>query len=201
MTEIPALSPAEREQLLALIAESGYRRVHYTGSAEVGLLRALLAVDPPLEVSVMDMDDRWERGFAYFWEEDEFPGIPCPEKPEWLGGVSFYQEGAPDHEIGLRYWPWDSCDQLERIVAFTGRKASTLLILFGDADKNFVGVSGIFEDGGEWETRYKLCPAPFRHPSYDWETPGGLKIGRWKHGIESAFERRQRKRDARSKCE
>ncbi len=90
--EIPDLCAHTKAHILEAIASSGHRTLHYTGAADEGLLRALLAFDPKLELSVMDMPDR--------------------------------------------------------------------------------------------------------HPNYDWELQDGLKIGRWKNGMESAYERKRRSRGA-----
>lgn len=187
---IPPDHPAELvREIVEIIRSSGLRTVHYTGGADEGLLRALIGHRPPLEVSVMDMPDRWGTGYAFFYEEREFGNCLPRERPDWLDGIPFYQEGAPDHDIGLRDWPWDSCDHLERIVTFSGRSAPKLLLLFGYADSNFVGVEGVSENG-KWERTEILRPMPFRHPAYDWEGREQLWVGRWKAGFTSAAESR-----------
>ena len=76
--------------------------------------------------------------------------------PTWMDGVTSYEEGAGRHEVGIRDIPWDGPDQLEKIVAFTGRKPPKLMILFGEAD------------------------LLTRCPSYEWERRTGLSVGRWK---------------------
>jgi hypothetical protein len=187
----PDHPPQLVERIMEIILTSGFCSVHYTGGADEGLLRALAAKRAELEVSVMDMPDRWGTGYAFWYEEREFGNCLPRERPGWLEGIPFYQEGAPDHEIGLRDWPWDSSDQLERIVSFTGRPPPKLLILFGYADLNTVGIEGIFESG-EWERREILRPMPFRHPAYEWDDSDHLWIGRWKAGVTSAYEKEQR---------
>lgn len=177
--EIPDLCAGTIAPILGAIASSGHRTVHYTGAAGEGLLRALLASEPKLELSVMDMPDRWKTGFAFWWDEREFPNTPCPERPEWLEDVPFYQEGAPDHEIAFRDWPWDSSDQLGKIIAFTGRKPPGMFILTGLALMSQCSVSGVFENG-QYETRQILRPMPFKDPNYDWEENGEIWIGRRK---------------------
>jgi hypothetical protein len=127
--KVPALSAETISQILAAITSSGLRTVHYTGAANEGLLRALVAHEPKLEVSVMDMPDRWGTGYAFWYDEAEFGNCLPRDRPAWLESIPFYQEGASDHEIGIRDWPWDSADQLEQIVAFTGRKPPTLWFL------------------------------------------------------------------------
>jgi|GEM_PF-4229896 len=65
--------PAESVALiLDIIRCSGFRTVHYTGRADENLLRGLLGVQPSLEVSVMDMPDRWGTGYAFHYDESEF---------------------------------------------------------------------------------------------------------------------------------
>ncbi len=177
-------------RIMHVICASGLRSVHYTGAADEGLLRALLSHQLKLEISVMDMPDHWGTGYAFWYDEVEFGNCLPRERPEWLEEVPFYQEGSPDHEIGIFDWPWGSSDQLERIVDFDSRRPPEVLILFGFADQNFVGVEGLSEDG-RWERHSIIRPMPYRHPSYDWEIENGLIIGRWKEGTISAYDRRQ----------
>ena len=187
--EIPDLAADTISHILAAIASSGLRTVHYTGAADEGLLRALVAHEPTLELSVMDILDRWGTGYAFWYDEREFRNCLPRDRPDWLEGISFYQEGAPDHEIAIRDWPWDSSDQLEKIIAFTGRKPPKLLIFTALALMNVCSVSGMFES--HWAEREVLRPMPFQHPKYDWEQIGDLWLGRWKEGEVSAYERRQ----------
>jgi len=177
--KVPDLSAETISQILAAITSSGRSTVHYTGAADEGLLRALVAHEPKLEVSVMDMPDRWGTGYAFHYDEREFGQNLPRERPEWLEGIPFYQEGASDHEIAIRDWPWGSSDQMDRIIRFSPRRPPPKLwILFGLADMTEVGYEGI-GNNGEWERGSMLRPAPFRHPSYEWEKRGAVWIGRW----------------------
>ncbi|CAN5888073.1 hypothetical protein BH11VER1_BH11VER1_06690 [soil metagenome] len=169
--------PALVAHIIEVILASPFRTVHYSGAADEGLLRALLADRERLEVSVMDMPDRWGTGYAFWYDKAEFGNCLPRARPDWLEDVPFYQEGAPDHDIALHDWPWSSFDQLARIVAFTGRRPSKLLLLFGHADCNIVGVEGISESG-KWERKEILRPAPIHHPAYEWETLGDFHVGR-----------------------
>lgn len=171
--------PAELvSQITSVIRASGLRTVHYTGHADEGLLRELLAIEPEISLSVMDMPDRWKTGFAFFWEERDFPSTPCPELPDWLEEVRFYQEGASDHEIAIRDWPWDSPDQLDRIVRFIGRPPPKLLIIFGEAETYGAGLEWVVSESEAKQVPVHK-PADFRHPSYQWEKLGEIWIGRW----------------------
>lgn len=191
--ELPPPHSAEVvELIICVIRSSGLHSVHYTGAADEGLLRALLAHEPKLELSVMDMPDRWETGFAFFWDERDFGNNLATDRPEWLEGIPFYQEGAPDHEIAIRDWPWDSSDQLRKIVRFTGRKPPALLILIGDALTYEEDVRAWIPDREEWGTQTIQHPCNFQHSSYDWEQVEELWIGRWKTGKVSYHERRKR---------
>lgn len=175
---VPPHSPTVVELILSCIASSGYRTVHYTGAADEGLLRSLISHQPKLEVSVMDMPDRWGTGYAFWHDEHQFPNCLPRERPDWLECIPFYQEGAADHEIAIRDWPWDFSDQLDRIVRFTGRKAPSMLIILGLADLCKVGYEGT-DENGEWERGSMLRAAPFRHPSYLWEQHGEVWLGKW----------------------
>jgi hypothetical protein len=188
----PDHQPALIAQIMEIILASPFRTVHYTGGADEGLLRALLADRKRLEVTVMDMLDRWSSGWSFFWEEGM--GEP-PDRPEWLEGVPFYQEGASDHEIALRDWPWESLDQFDRIVAFTGCRPPKLVLLFGRAGRVETGKERIHEDGElKLKTRDVHEPLIITHPAYDWETLGVLRVGRWKAGVKSAHENRETRR-------
>jgi hypothetical protein len=188
----PDHQPALIAQIMEIILASPFRTVHYTGGADEGLLRALLADRKRLEVTVMDMLDRWSSGWSFFWEEGM--GEP-PDRPEWLEGVPFYQEGASDHEIALRDWPWESLDQFDRIVAFTGCRPPKLVLLFGREGRVETGKERIHEDGElKLKTRDVHEPLIITHPAYDWETLGELRVGRWKAGVKSAHEKRETRR-------
>lgn len=149
---------------MGIVLASPYRSLHYTGSADEGLMRALLADRERLEISAMDMPNRWGGATRFFWDEFESCGMPYPECPDWLEHVTFYQEGAADHDIALRDWPWGSPHQFRKIVAFTGQQPPRLVLLFGLADLGTV------------------------HRSYHWERREGLTIGRWREGYRSAFD-------------
>jgi hypothetical protein len=177
----PDHPPALIAQIMEIVLALPFRTVHYTGWADEGLLRALLAYRERLEVTVMDMPDRWSLGRSFFWEEGM--GEP-PDRPEWLEGVPFYQEGASDHEIALRDCPWDSLDQFDRIVAFTGCRPPKLVLLFGRADQVKTGEERIWEDGElKLKTMDLFEPLTNTHPGYDWETLGDLRVGRWKESL------------------
>jgi len=179
--------------ILDIIRASGFRTVHYTGRADESLLRGLLGVQPSLEVSVMDMPDRWGTGYAFHYDESDFGNNLPRDRPDWLEGIPFYQEGSSEHEIAIYDWPWNSFDQLDQIVKFTGRQPAKLIILFGDGLVNEVGVEGMSETG-EWERKTILRPMPFKHPKYDWEQIEDIWIGRWREGVISSYERAQRRR-------
>jgi hypothetical protein len=178
----PDHAPALVAQIMEIVLDSPFRTVHYTGGADESLLRALLADRERQEVTVMDVMNRWGSATRFFGDEFERSGMEFLEVPDWLEGVSFYQEGAPDHEIGLRDWPWDSHDQLSEIVGFAGRSPPKLLLLFGLADCSIVGVEGLSESG-KWERKEILRSAPIHHPAYEWETLGDLRVGRWKESL------------------
>lgn len=132
------------------VLASPFHSVHYVGGADEGLLRCLLANPGRLEISVMDMPDRWGTGACFWWEE----GCPDPlSRPEWLLGVPFYQEGTSTHDILLRDWPWDYDGQSNPIIEFAGRKPPKLILLFGKAELDA------------------------QHPEHDWESRGELRIG------------------------
>ena len=177
----PDHPPALIAQIMEIILASPYRTVHYTGGADEGLLRALLAQRERLELSVMDMPNRWGGATRFFWDEFESCGMEYPEVPEWQEGIPFYQEGAPDHDIGLRDWPWDSPRQLGRIVRFSGRRPPRLLVLFGRAESVKTGEERIFEDGElKLRTRDVFETLTSTHPAYSWQTVGGVRVGRWR---------------------
>jgi hypothetical protein len=175
---IPDLPPEQVSTILALVQEHGIRSAHYVGNADRGLIEGLSGVLGKHAVSIMDMPDRWRAGAAFWRDEHEYPGIPCPERQEWLEDIACYQEGAPEHELALRDYPWDSSDQLDRSVRFPGRVPPKLWILFGFADMTRVGDEGIGDDG-KWERGSMLRPAPFLHKSYEWERLGDIWAGRW----------------------
>jgi hypothetical protein len=188
----PDHPPALIAQIMEIVLASPFRTLHYTGGADEGMLRALLADRERLEVTVMDMPDRWETGYAFWYDEREFGGRLPRERPEWLEGVPFYQEGASDHEIALRDWPWESLDQFDRIVAFTGCRPPKLVLLFGQADTAQVGTTRVWNySAHDVEERDNFEKLTLMHPAYDWETLGDLRVGRWKAGVKSAHEKRE----------
>jgi hypothetical protein len=95
----------------------------------------------------------------------------------------------------LRDWPWESLDQFDRIVAFTGCRPPKLVLLFGRAGRVETGKERIHEDGElKLKTRDVHEPLIITHPAYDWETLGELRVGRWKAGVKSAHENRVTRR-------
>lgn len=171
-TKIPDLSSESIAHILAVISASGLRTVHYTGAADEGLLRALLAHEPKLEISAMDMANRWGGGTRFFWDEFADLGMEYPECPDWQKDVVFYQEGASDHEIAINDWPWYSPRQLSEIIAFTGRKPPQIFFLTGFA---------LFAETTSEMTSYPdsklIRPFHFKHPAYDWEQRGDVWVG------------------------
>lgn len=116
---IPDLPSEHVATLLAFVREHGIRTAHYVGHADRCLIEGLSGMLGKDAVSIMDMADRWETGFAFWWDEREFPNTPCPERPEWLEGISCYQEGAPDcPDLWIQDTAWNAPDQLTRIIAF-----------------------------------------------------------------------------------
>lgn len=171
---------------MEIVLASQLRTVHYSGGADEGLLRVLLEHHARLEVSVMDIPDRWGGGRNYFWEK----GMPePPDKPDWLKAVPMYQEGAPYHDILLQDWAWSSTDEFQRIVAFTGNKPPQMVILFGSACLVEVGLERAWEHN---ELKIKKHPIyqeiVMSHPAYTWTTHEGLQVGRWQPSLVSTLE-------------
>ncbi len=192
MPEVPII-PATADlvaRIMDVIRASGLLSVHYTGSADEGLLRALLSHQPKLEVSVIDMPDRWGTGYAFHYDEREFGNNLPRERPDWLKGVPFYQEGSPEHEVGMYDWPWSSRRQFFKIVAFTGRRPPPLVILFGRSKSVETGEEYVCEDSVCRKQR-KFEELIINHPAYTWEEKDGLRIGRWKSGTISAHDKRR----------
>lgn len=148
----PVIDPYTLTEIQEIIAATEFTTIHYTGSADESVIRALKA---GYSLSITDQYNRTNRSTHFWFEEDEIDFSLYPI-PEWMDGVVSYEEGASPHEIGLRDIPWSSPDQFDKIVAFTGRKPPKLVILFGEADL------------------LTKCP------SYEWERRTGLSIGRWK---------------------
>ncbi len=147
---IPDLAPAVVEAVLGFARERGVRSAHYVGNADRGLIEGLTSIVGKEALSIMDMPDPWKTGFAFWWDEREFPGIPCPERPEWLEGISCYQEGGPD-EADLMIWetPWNRASQLLRIIGFRRRRGYRpfpQVVLLGEARR--ICLAGIYE----WKT-------------------------------------------------
>lgn len=133
---IPDLAPAAVEAVLAFARERRARSAHYVGNADRGLIEGLSGIVGKEALSIMDVPDRWKTGFAFWWDEAEFPGIPCPERPEWLEGISCYQEGAPDcPDLWIHDIAWSPRDQLAQILAFRSTKHGLIpnLALLGPA--------------------------------------------------------------------
>lgn len=120
---IPDLPSEQVSAILAFVREHGIRSAHYVGHADRGLIEGLSGILGKEAVSIMDVADRWKTGFAFWWEERDFPNTPCPERPEWLEGVSCYQEGGPKPPyLLIRDVPWEHRLQLRRIIAHHGRR-------------------------------------------------------------------------------
>lgn len=116
---IPDLPSEQISASLAVVREHGIRFAHYVGNADRGLIEGLSGVLGKDAVSIMDMADRWKTGFAFWCDEREFPGTLCPERPEWLEGISCYQEGGPDcPDLWIQDTEWNAPEQLARIIAF-----------------------------------------------------------------------------------
>jgi hypothetical protein len=133
---IPDLAPALVEAVLAFARERGVRSAHYVGNADRGLIEGLTGIVGKEALSIMDYPDRWQTSFAFWWDEREFPGIPCPERPEWLEGISCYEEGGPAcPDLWIHDIAWSPSRQLARILAFTNRKHGLIpnLALLGPA--------------------------------------------------------------------
>jgi len=83
------------ENLLHLIRSHGLRSAHYFGFADKNVILALKA-EPGFEFGVTDYWDRWNRS-KFFWS-DEYDNLvgPDDEVPEWLDGVTTYEEGYHD---------------------------------------------------------------------------------------------------------
>lgn len=177
--------------ILDLIRGSGYRTVHYTGRADENLQQGLVGMQPALEVSVMDMPDRWGTGYAFHYDEREFGNNLPRDRPDWLEGILFYQEGAPAHEIGIYDWPWYSSHQFQGMTACTGRQPPRMVILFGNARLAAAGEAWMEVEDRVWGKRQQYKPIRIRQPSYGWQTVNVIRIGRWKDGVISAYERRQ----------
>ena len=175
-------------RIMEIILSSGLRSVHYTGGADEGLLRALIAQRPLLEVSAMDIPNRWGSVTRLYWDEYEGCGLEYPERPDWQEDVPFYGEGAPAHEVGIQDWPWYHPEQFWEIVAFKVRRPPLLVIHFGRADTVVVEEAFYWEDG-ERRLRQQIEKCMIDHPSYTWEEHDGLRIGRWKKGVVSAYDK------------
>jgi hypothetical protein len=171
-TKIPDLSSESIAHILAVISASGLRTVHYTGAADEGLLRALLAHEPKLEISAMDMANRWGGGTRFFWDEFADLGMEYPECPDWQKDVVFYQEGAPDHEIAIQDWPWYADYVMKKFISSSHRKPPTVFLLTGYA---------LFAEADNKESEPEktkiLRPFHFKHPAYDWEQRGDVWVG------------------------
>jgi hypothetical protein len=136
MSPIPDLPADVVSAILACARERGIRTAHDVGNADRGLIEGLVEIVGKEGVSIMDMLDRWKTGFAFWWEERDFPNTPCPERPEWLEGVSCYQEGGPNlPDLLIRDIRWNHRLQLHRIIAHYGRREGHIpgIIMIGEA--------------------------------------------------------------------
>jgi len=86
---------AVSEALLFFIRSHGLHSAHYFGLADKRVILALTA-EPGFELGVTDYYDRWNRT-KHFWS-DEFENFVGPDDviPDWLEGISTYQEGSLD---------------------------------------------------------------------------------------------------------
>jgi hypothetical protein len=138
MNPIPDLPADVVSAILAFARELGVRSAHYIGNADRALIEGLVGILGKDGVSIMDIPDRWKTGFAFWWDEREFPNTPCPECPDWLEGISSYQEGAPEPPyLLIRDTPWDHRLQLRRIIAHHDRKQRHIpgVAMIGEARK------------------------------------------------------------------
>jgi hypothetical protein len=102
------------------------------------LIEGLLGILGKDGVSITDIPDRWKQGFAFWWDERDFPSTPCPECPDWLEDVACYQEGGPNPPyLLIRDTPWDHRLQLRRIIAFHDRSERHIpgVAMIGEARK------------------------------------------------------------------
>jgi hypothetical protein len=162
--------------------ERRIRSAHYVGNADRALIEGLAGIVGKDALSLMDMPDRWKTGFAFWWDEREFPGFPCSETPEWLEGISCYQEGGPD-ETDLMIWeaPWHRPAQMLRVIAFRrsrGWRPFPQVALLGAARE--IRLPGIYSwrtgrgyDFGVLRDSVKAPrkPRPGRHGSVDPNSP------------------------------
>lgn len=133
---IPDLPADVVSAILAYTRELGVSAAHYVGNADRALIEGLVGILGNDGVSIMDIPDRWKTGFAFWWDERDFPNTPCPECPDWLEDVVCYQEGGPNPPyLLIRDTPWNHRLQLRRIIAFHGRKERHIpgIALIGEA--------------------------------------------------------------------
>jgi hypothetical protein len=147
-----AVDPYTLAEIQEIIAATPFTTIHYVGCADESVIRAL---KERYSLSIMDQYNRTNRSTHFWFDETELDFCQYPI-PDWMDGVVSYEEGASPHEIALRDIPWNSADQLDRIVAFAVRSAPELVILFGEADL------------------LTTCQ------SYEWERRTGISIGRRK---------------------
>jgi hypothetical protein len=95
-----------------LVTTSRAKKVHYLGYAHEPVLRLLLKHVAKDRLVVTDRWDRYHTGAAFFWEGEEFGGLPCPGRPEWLEGVPFCQDGIPRADLLI----WDVPVELPEAV-------------------------------------------------------------------------------------
>ncbi len=128
--ELDSTREARPEVLAALdelLTSRAVASVHYAGYAHEPVLR-LLHRHFGNAFSVMDFPDRYGSGAAFFWEGDgDYPG---PDRPDWLEGVPFWQEGVPDADLLIWDMPWSHPGQLS---AITERHQPTYLLLVDEA--------------------------------------------------------------------
>jgi len=118
--------------IVQIASEVSAKSIHYVGYADAELLKAL-KISGDYELSIMDMFNRTNRS-THFWNDEFELDLEKYPIPEWMDGITSYEEGAPDADLLLRDIPWDSANQFSKIVSFTKTRAPKHIVLFGDAD-------------------------------------------------------------------
>mgnify|MGYP003578292927 CR=1 FL=1 len=121
------------DRISELASRPEIAHVHYIGWSDKDLIIALKGA-PGVAVSVMDMYNRTNHE-THFWDEDGSASYEDYPVPEWMTGTTVHFDGAPPR-IDLALWdiPWDSPDQLDRILRFRKNRLPKIIALFGKAD-------------------------------------------------------------------
>lgn len=93
------------EAVLGEVRRHAVRSAHYVGMADEGLIRGLQA-ELRQGLTIMDYFDRWG-GSARFFGDSE--GLALPPYPDWMEGVTCYQEGSP--EADMLVWDLDNAER------------------------------------------------------------------------------------------